>query len=96
MPGLPARGEDDRDYSRLMVKDRGGEGLRRREVCRTLQPKLFESAAQGARIEAKLSSGAVPSIDSPLCTIEQLKDMLALQLLKVIRGLCLSKRTRRP
>ena len=85
----------EREYSRRTGMTFCGDVLYRYEMNRTFETKPFESAAQGARIEAKLRGGPILSIDPPQGTIEYLKDMQPLQLLEVIRRVGLRQRTRR-
>ena len=56
-------------------------GLLGREMIRTLEPELFEAAAQCARIDAELFSSAPRPVDSPVRLVEHMKHMPALYIL---------------
>ena len=64
------------------------------KMFRAFQPKLFQAAAECARIDAELFRCALRPVNPPVRLVEHVEHMPAFDVLKIDRGVVLQTRLR--
>ncbi len=81
------------DPTQVLMTD-GMESITGGKLVWTFDAELFQSASEGARVEAELPGGAVWPINPPICLLKGSPNMRVFQIVQSRRRLCMPVGTR--